>query len=56
MLVEALRADGIESIDLGARYRGSAWAFSDLTLDGLGHLSPRGHQVVADLLGASVQR
>lgn len=56
VLVEALRADGIESIDLGARYRGSAWAFSDLTLDGLGHLSPRGHQVVADLLGASVQR
>ena len=56
LLADALHADGIEVIDLGARYRESAWAFADLTLDGLGHLSPRGHQVVADLLGATIQR
>jgi hypothetical protein len=56
LLADGLRADGVESIDLGARYRAAAWAFSDLTLDGLGHLSPRGHQVVADLLGGTIQR
>jgi hypothetical protein len=54
LLAEALRAEGIEAVDLGARYRGAAWAFSDLTLDGLGHLSPRGHQVVADVLAAAI--
>ncbi|MET0554840.1 MAG: GDSL-type esterase/lipase family protein [Vicinamibacteria bacterium] len=56
LLGEALRADGIETIDLAERYRQSAWVFSDLTLDGLGHLSPRGHQVVADVLAAAIQR
>jgi hypothetical protein len=56
LLAEALRAEGTETIDLGARYRRAGWAFSDLTLDGLGHLSPRGHQVVADALDATIQR
>ena len=55
-VLEALRAEEIEAIDLGARYRGAGWAFGDLTLDGLGHLSPRGHQVVADVLDATIQR
>lgn len=56
LLAEALGAAGIEVIDLAARYRGAAWAFPDLTLDGLGHLSPRGHQVAADVLDAAIQR
>lgn len=56
VLAEALRAEGIEAIDLRDRYRAGAWTYADLTLDGLGHLSRRGHQVVADLLAAAVQR
>jgi hypothetical protein len=55
-LAEALRADGIETIELAAHYREAAWAFGDLTLDGIGHLSPRGHQVAADVLAAAAQR
>jgi hypothetical protein len=55
LLAEALRADATEVIDLAALYRESARAFSELALDGAGHLSPRGHQVVADLLGPTLQ-
>jgi hypothetical protein len=55
LLEEALRADATEVIDLAARYRESGRDFSELTLDGIGHLSPRGHQVVADLLGPTLQ-
>lgn len=54
LLAEALRAEGIDAVDLGARYRRAGWAYDDLTLDGVGHLSPRGHRVVADLLASAV--
>ncbi|HET9316842.1 MAG TPA: SGNH/GDSL hydrolase family protein [Vicinamibacteria bacterium] len=40
-----LTATGLPALDLAARYRDAGWSFSDLTLDGLGHLSPRGHAV-----------
>ena len=49
-LSDALAAAGAPALDLGARYRAAGWAFPDLMLDGLGHLSPRGHGVAAEML------
>ncbi len=49
-LSEGLSAAGVPALDLAARYREAGWSFADLTLDGLGHLSPRGHAVVADAI------
>ncbi len=55
-LQDGLSAAGVPALDLGARYREAGWAFADLTLDGLGHLSPRGHAVVADEIRDALAR
>jgi hypothetical protein len=55
-LKDGLSAAGVPALDLGARYREAGWAFADLTLDGLGHLSPRGHAVVADAIRDALAR
>jgi hypothetical protein len=47
-LRDGLAAAGVSVLDLGARYRDEGWGFEALTLDGLGHLSPQGHAVVAE--------
>ena len=44
-LRDGLLAAGLPALDLGDRYRQAGWSFGDLMLDGLGHLSPRGHAV-----------
>jgi hypothetical protein len=54
-LAEEMAAAGVPALDLGARYRAAGWAFADLTLDGLGHLSPRGHAVAAELIGEAIR-
>jgi hypothetical protein len=41
----------VPTLDLGQRYREAGWSFGDLMLDGLGHLSPRGHAVAAREIG-----
>jgi hypothetical protein len=41
---------GTRAVDLRREYRALDLAFWDLALDGVGHLNPRGHQVVARLL------
>lgn len=46
-LREGLSSAGLPVLDLGARYRAGGWSFANLTLDGLGHLSPQGHAVAA---------
>lgn len=55
-LREGLYAVRVPALDLGERYRAAGWAFSDLVLDGLGHLSPRGHAVAADLIGDEIRK
>lgn len=55
LLSEQMSAAGVPALDLGARYRAGGWAFADLTLDGLGHLSPRGHAVAAELIAEAVR-
>jgi hypothetical protein len=53
-LDESLSGSGVLALDLGGRYRAAGWAFTDLMLDGLGHLSPRGHAVAAELIGEAI--
>jgi len=50
VLQDLLGAAGVPTLDLGARYREEGWTFPALMLDGLGHLSPRGHAVAAELI------
>lgn len=49
-LREGLSTGGVPALDLGERYRAAGWEFDALMLDGLGHLSPRGHAVAADVI------
>jgi hypothetical protein len=42
--------DGITVVDLGARYHERGLAFGDFALDEPGHLTRRGHEVVAETL------
>jgi hypothetical protein len=49
-LRDGLSSAGVTPLDLGASYRAGGWAFSALMLDGLGHLSPRGHAVAAETI------
>ena len=54
-LGDGLTAAGVPVLDLAARYRAAGWAFGDLTLDGLGHLSARGHAVAAEGIGETIR-
>jgi hypothetical protein len=49
-LQDGLAASDLPVLDLGAGYRDAGWEFAPLMMDGLGHLSPRGHAVAADLI------
>jgi hypothetical protein len=44
------RLPGVMVLDAGAHYRARGLSFADVALDGMGHLSPRGHREVAALL------
>lgn len=54
-LGDEMSAAGLPVLDLASLYRASGWAFADLTLDGLGHLSPRGHAVAAEMIGQAIK-
>jgi hypothetical protein len=49
-LAAAPELRGVELIDLGREYRQRGLRFGQLTLDGLGHLGPLGHQAAASIL------
>lgn len=50
----ALRAEGITVIDMAARFRAEGESFESVALDEIGHLSPRGHAVSADVLESEI--
>lgn len=49
-LHEALRAEGAWVLDMGARFQALGLTPAELALDDVGHLAPRGHLVVCELL------
>jgi hypothetical protein len=49
-LAAAPELRGVEMIDLGREYRQGGLRYAELMLDGIGHLSPLGHQVAASIL------
>jgi hypothetical protein len=54
-LGRGLEDASVPVLDLAARYRAAGWAFDDLMLDGLGHLSPRGHAVAAEVIARAIR-
>lgn len=48
--LESLRAEGIRVVDMSARFVALGEKFGAITLDGVGHLSPRGHAITAEVL------
>ncbi len=53
-LLEALLASpflqGVTVVDMGERYHARSLRFHDLALDAMGHLSPAGHRVTAEII------
>jgi hypothetical protein len=49
-LHEALRAEGVRVVDMGARFRALGVAATEIALDDTGHLGPRGHALSAEIL------
>jgi hypothetical protein len=45
-----LAAAGIPCVLMGQRFRSRGFEYGDLTEDGLGHLSPTGHRVAAEII------
>jgi len=50
----ALQSEGIPLLDIAARCRSQGLRLNDIALDGTGHLSPRGHALVSQLLEAQI--
>lgn len=48
--LESLRAEGTTVLDMSTRFVASGVRFGAITLDGVGHLSPRGHALTAEVL------
>jgi lysophospholipase L1-like esterase len=49
-LAAASELRGVEMVDLGREYRQRGLRYGELMLDGIGHLSPLGHQTAAAIL------
>jgi lysophospholipase L1-like esterase len=41
---------GVTTVDMAERFRGRSLLFRDVALDGIGHLSVKGHQVAAEII------
>jgi hypothetical protein len=54
--VAALRAEGVPLVDLSARFRGRGLRLKDVALDGTGHLSAAGHEIVSNELEREIVR
>jgi GDSL-like Lipase/Acylhydrolase family len=50
-LARAAEPAGLRLVDMRQRYRARGLRFSDISLDAVGHLSPRGHREAAAILG-----
>ena len=51
------RLEGIAVVDMAEEFRSRHLAFQSIALDGIGHLSPYGHRIAAEILnGALVER
>jgi hypothetical protein len=48
--LESVRAEGISVVDMSARFMARGGTFGEISLDGVGHLSPRGHAISAEVL------
>jgi hypothetical protein len=48
--LESVQAEGIEVVDMSARFVALGETFGEVTLDGVGHLSPLGHAITAEVL------
>ncbi|HET7747385.1 MAG TPA: SGNH/GDSL hydrolase family protein [Vicinamibacteria bacterium] len=47
---------GLETVDLAAEYRRQGLSYEEMTIDGIGHLGRRGHEVVAALIASRLER
>jgi hypothetical protein len=52
--LESLRAEGIAVVDVGERFQALDERFGAVTLDDVGHLSPRGHSITAEALESGI--
>jgi hypothetical protein len=52
--LRTLGSDGITVVDMSAHVRARGLAFEAVALDGLGHLSPLGHLITAEVLEAEI--
>jgi hypothetical protein len=52
LLRARLAGDGIETLDLGARFHARGLRFAEFAFDPTGHMAPRGHALAADELRA----
>jgi len=48
--LESVRADGINVVDMSAHFVALGETFGEVTLDGVGHLSPLGHTIASRVL------
>jgi hypothetical protein len=48
--LESVQAEGITVVDISARFVALGETFGEVTLDGVGHLSPRGHAITSQVL------
>jgi hypothetical protein len=48
--LESVRAEDITVVDMSERFVARGETFGAITLDGVGHLSPRGHAITAEVL------
>ncbi|HEX9190109.1 MAG TPA: hypothetical protein VGB87_23735, partial [Vicinamibacteria bacterium] len=52
--LESARAEGIAVLDVSERFLAQDERFGAVTLDDVGHLSPRGHSITAEVLEAEI--
>ena len=52
--VESLHVEGIAVVDMSERFRALGELFGAVTLDDVGHLSPRGHLITAEALESEI--
>ena len=52
--LESVRATGIAVVDMSARFVAQGETFRAVTLDGVGHLSPLGHAIAAEVLEGEI--
>jgi hypothetical protein len=52
--LESVRAAGIAVVDVSERFLARDERFGVVTLDDVGHLSPRGHSITAEALEAEI--